>query len=164
MVDRLAMAKAQSFSLSWPLVTGQHDVAGFVQQGPHPPVAAFRDAADIVDLSGLIASRDQAQVFADVSRSTDARRIVDRSDKGERGQLTDAWDGHEPTAGRRGPRHAPHVCVDGGDRRHHSGPRRLGQWNRLPGFNGGVNLRRPPYLLIRVPILRKDYASHHNCP
>jgi sugar lactone lactonase YvrE len=27
----------------------------------------------------------------------------------------------------------------------------LGQWNRLPGFNGGVNLRRPPYLLIRVP-------------
>jgi sugar lactone lactonase YvrE len=27
----------------------------------------------------------------------------------------------------------------------------LGQWNRLPGFNGGVNLRRPPYLIIRVP-------------
>ena len=29
----------------------------------------------------------------------------------------------------------------------------LGQWNRLPGFNSGVNLRRPLYLLIRVPTL-----------
>lgn len=28
----------------------------------------------------------------------------------------------------------------------------LGQWNRLPGFNGGKDLRRPPYLLIRAPI------------
>ncbi|MDN7560759.1 L-dopachrome tautomerase-related protein [Burkholderia orbicola] len=28
----------------------------------------------------------------------------------------------------------------------------LGQWNRLPGFNGGTDLRVPPYLLIRVPI------------
>ena len=27
----------------------------------------------------------------------------------------------------------------------------LVQWNRLPGFNGEVNLGRPPYLLIRVP-------------
>jgi hypothetical protein len=28
----------------------------------------------------------------------------------------------------------------------------LGQWNRLAGFNGGKDLRRPPYLLIRAPI------------
>lgn len=28
----------------------------------------------------------------------------------------------------------------------------LGQWNRLPGFNGGHDLRRPPYLLVRVPL------------
>jgi sugar lactone lactonase YvrE len=28
----------------------------------------------------------------------------------------------------------------------------LGQWDRLPGFNGGKDLRVPPYLLIRVPI------------
>lgn len=27
----------------------------------------------------------------------------------------------------------------------------LGQWNRLPAFNGGANLRRPPYLLVRIP-------------
>jgi sugar lactone lactonase YvrE len=30
----------------------------------------------------------------------------------------------------------------------------LGQWNRLPGFNGGKDLREPPYLLIRAPITR----------
>ncbi|CAG9255874.1 Gluconolactonase [Paraburkholderia unamae] len=28
----------------------------------------------------------------------------------------------------------------------------LGQWNRLPGFNDGHDLREPPYLLIRAPI------------
>lgn len=28
----------------------------------------------------------------------------------------------------------------------------LGQWHRLPGFNGGNDLRQPPYLLIRAPI------------
>jgi sugar lactone lactonase YvrE len=27
----------------------------------------------------------------------------------------------------------------------------LGQWNRLPGFNGGKDLRQPPDLLIRAP-------------
>jgi hypothetical protein len=27
-----------------------------------------------------------------------------------------------------------------------------------------VNLRRPPYLLIRVPIPRKDCAAHHKYP
>ncbi|MFT4198154.1 MAG: L-dopachrome tautomerase-related protein [Pseudoxanthomonas sp.] len=28
----------------------------------------------------------------------------------------------------------------------------LGQWDRLPGFNGGQDLRQPPYLLVRAPI------------
>ncbi|MCQ9156479.1 major royal jelly family protein [Acidomonas methanolica] len=28
----------------------------------------------------------------------------------------------------------------------------LGQWNRLPGFNGGRDLRQPPYLLVRTPL------------
>lgn len=38
----------------------------------------------------------------------------------------------------------------------------LGQWNRLKSFNGGKDLRRPPYLLIRVPLahpLRFDAAA-----
>ncbi len=28
----------------------------------------------------------------------------------------------------------------------------LGQWNRLAGFNGGKDLRKPPYQLVRIPI------------
>lgn len=35
----------------------------------------------------------------------------------------------------------------------------LGQWNRLAGFNGGTDLRQPPYLLVRAPItppIRED--------
>jgi sugar lactone lactonase YvrE len=33
----------------------------------------------------------------------------------------------------------------------------LGQWNRLPGFNDGRDLRRPPYLVVRIRI---DAAVH----
>ena len=36
-----------------------------------------------------------------------------------------------------------------------------GQWNRLPAMNGGVNLRRPPYLLARAPL---DPASTLTSP
>ncbi len=28
----------------------------------------------------------------------------------------------------------------------------LGQWNRLPGFNGGKDLRRPPYYVVRLKL------------
>ena len=48
---------------------------------------AFRDAADIVPLPRLIPPVDQAQIGADISGSADARRTVDHSHKGERGQL-----------------------------------------------------------------------------
>lgn len=33
----------------------------------------------------------------------------------------------------------------------------LGQWNRLPGFNGGKDLRVPPYLVMRVKV---DPSKH----
>jgi hypothetical protein len=61
------------------LVARQHDIGGLVKQHPHPPIAAFGDAADIVDLARLIPPGDQAQIDADVSGSADARGIVDRS-------------------------------------------------------------------------------------
>ena len=38
--------------------------------------------------------------------------------------MADAWDGHQPAAGRRGSCHTSHVGVDRGDRRHHCGSRR----------------------------------------
>lgn len=28
----------------------------------------------------------------------------------------------------------------------------LGQWNRLPGFNKGIDLRKPPYLVVKVKV------------
>lgn len=28
----------------------------------------------------------------------------------------------------------------------------LGQWNRLPGFNGGKDLRKPPYLVVKIKV------------
>ncbi|WP_228377139.1 major royal jelly family protein [Chryseobacterium sp. FH2] len=28
----------------------------------------------------------------------------------------------------------------------------LGQWNRLPGFNNGKDLRKPPYLVVRIKV------------
>jgi hypothetical protein len=50
------------------------------------------EMADVVDLARLIAPGDQAEIRADVSRATDAGRIVDRGHKGESGQLAYAWD------------------------------------------------------------------------
>jgi hypothetical protein len=50
-----------------------------------------------------------------MSRSANAGGIIDRSDKGERGQLADAWDGHQPMSGRRGSCHTSHEGVDRGD-------------------------------------------------
>jgi len=44
----------------------------------------------VVDLAGLIPSWDETQVGPDVSRSANARGIVDHGHKGERGQLADA--------------------------------------------------------------------------
>ena len=41
-------------------VAGQHHIGGLVEQRAEPPVAAFGDAAGIVDLTGLITPRDQA--------------------------------------------------------------------------------------------------------
>jgi hypothetical protein len=40
------------------------------------------------------------------------RRIVDRGYKSERGQLADAWNRHEPAAGRRGSWHAERPELD----------------------------------------------------
>jgi hypothetical protein len=44
------------------LVARQHDVGGLVEQGSHRAVAAFENAAGVVDLAGLIAARHQTQV------------------------------------------------------------------------------------------------------
>jgi len=67
-----------------------YDVGRLVEQGSHPPVTDLGDATDIVDLAGLVASRDQAKIGTKVARATEAARIVDGCGEGERGELTDA--------------------------------------------------------------------------
>ena len=125
---------------------GQHDVGSLLQKGPHPPIATFRDAAKVVDLPGLVAPGDQAQIGADVSGMSDARRIIDCGHKGEHGKLPDARDGHEPMAGHGSFRHAPYVGIDGGDRRHNRGSRR----NQSP--HGREETGRPPNTTARPRI------------
>jgi hypothetical protein len=84
-VDRLANREAPVLEFELALIAGQHDVGGFVQEGPHPPVPAFRYAADVVDLARLIPPRDQAQIGADISRSANAGgRAVNRAPRAGR--------------------------------------------------------------------------------
>src|ERR1700729_1493135 len=68
--------------------------------------SAFRDPADGVDLARLMPPWNQPRIGADVSGSANAGGMIDRGHKGERGQLADARDGHQPTAGRRGSCHS----------------------------------------------------------
>ena len=39
-----------------------------MQQGSHPPIAAFGDAAGVIDLPRLIPPGDKAQIGADVAK------------------------------------------------------------------------------------------------
>jgi hypothetical protein len=85
----------------------------------------------------------------DPSRIRRSRDSGDRSHKGESGQLGYAWDRHQPTAGHRTPRHAPHVCVDRSDRRHHGSPRR----NQTPmGQRDRRNNRDPGSSRVYSPV------------
>lgn len=72
-VERLAMASAQSFTL----IAGEHDVGRFIEQGSHALVAHLGDAADIVDLAGLIATGNKTEIGTKVARAPEARRIID---------------------------------------------------------------------------------------
>ena len=94
MVDRLAIANAQSLSFSGPFIARQHDVGGLVEQCTHPPIAALRDAAGVVDLTRLIASRHQTEISANVTRSSEASGIVDCGREGESGQLANTGNAH----------------------------------------------------------------------
>ena len=61
-------------------------------------VAASADPALHVGLAGLVASRRQAEVRADVTRSSEAVWPVDRGAECERGERADARHGHQVSA------------------------------------------------------------------
>jgi hypothetical protein len=60
------------------VVAGQHHIGGLIEQCAEPPVAAFGDATCIVDLTGLITTRDEAQIGAHIAGTSEAIGIVDR--------------------------------------------------------------------------------------
>ena len=73
------------------LIAGQHDISGLVQQGAHSSIAALGYASAVVDLAGLAATRDQAEIGADVPGTLESLHVVDGRGEGQRSQLTYAW-------------------------------------------------------------------------
>src|SRR5262250_248457 len=89
MVERLPMRERPLLERQIATIAGEHDIGGLVQQRADPLIADFRDAAGIVDLTGLPSPGDKAQVGADITRAAEAVRFVDGSDKGERRHVAD---------------------------------------------------------------------------
>src|SRR4030095_5987035 len=93
-------------------IAGEHDIGGLVEQRADPLIADLRDAAGIVDLTGLPSPGDKAEVGADITRAPEAVRFVNGSDKGESRHVADAGDSHYPLAVlKRGPQPL-YVTVD----------------------------------------------------
>jgi hypothetical protein len=81
------LLRVPSLPIELVFVADQHDIGRLVQERSQAPIAALRYVADVVDLARLVPSWNQAKIGADVSGSTDTRRIIDCGHKGERGRL-----------------------------------------------------------------------------
>jgi site-specific DNA recombinase len=92
-----------------PSAADQQRVRRLVERGSGELVAAAADPALHVRLAGLVALRGQAEMRADIARSPEAARLVDRSAERERGQRPDAGHAHQPAADRLGPRDIEHL-------------------------------------------------------
>lgn len=122
---RLAHGRARGdcecpvLQLQLALVARQHDVCCFVEQGSITPVANLGDAADIVDLTRLVASRNEAEIGAKISRPAEAAWIVDGRRERESGQRAYAGDRHQPAASIGRADELLDICVDRRDRSEH---------------------------------------------
>lgn len=61
-----------------PLIARQYDISSLVQECANPTIAALRDAAGLVDLARLIATRHETEISADVAGSAEAFGIINR--------------------------------------------------------------------------------------
>ena len=75
-------------------------------------IAALGDAAGVVHFARLIAARHQAEIGADVARPPEAPGNIDGSREGERREMANARNRHQPAAGAASPGHLLHVGVD----------------------------------------------------
>lgn len=57
-------------------------------------VAALRDAASAIDLTGLITSWRQAKIGTNVGRMSEANGVIGGNDQGQGSQGTNTWNGH----------------------------------------------------------------------
>jgi hypothetical protein len=72
-----------SVSMAWVHPGDQH-VCGLEQQRAHRAVAALGYSARVVDLAGLISSRREAEIGADIGRPGKPASIIDGGDEVER--------------------------------------------------------------------------------
>ena len=77
----------------------------------------------LVHFARLVATRHQAEIGADVARPTKALGIIDGGREGERSELADAGNGHQPAACAGSPGHLLHVGIDCRDSRKHGSSR-----------------------------------------
>lgn len=77
---------------------GKHYVGRSEERRAGEGIAGSADATSHVRLSGLVLSRRQTQMRADIARAADARRSVDRRLERQCRDRPDAGDGHDPAA------------------------------------------------------------------
>jgi hypothetical protein len=123
-----AIPQAQRLSLSWPCSGSTRRwrprTEASAPAGPRTSRRRRRSRPPRTD-GVLEPTPDRRRCLASGGCATDRRLRR----QGERSQLADAWEGHPTAAGRHGPRHASHVCVDRSDPHHHrAGPAHGGRF------------------------------------
>jgi hypothetical protein len=78
---------------------GQDDAGRFIQKVSYLVIATSGDVPVVVNLTGLVSARRQAEPSTDGSRRSEVARIFDHADEGGCRNDTDVWDRHQQLAG-----------------------------------------------------------------
>ena len=79
---------------------GKHRLCRLIEHGPQHGVAAFGDAAVLVDLARLVSLWRQTGLRAGIPGMHEAVGLIDRCSLSECDNRTDPWDCHEPSTHR----------------------------------------------------------------
>ena len=89
--DAFGESEAPGLEAGEPFDDRQKHGGRFVQQGSDHPVAPFRDAPLVVDLSGLVPARRQAEVRSHLTRLGETAAVVDRTQERQGDDWANAW-------------------------------------------------------------------------
>src|SRR5215510_8986233 len=89
--DAFSESEAPGLEAGEPFDDRQKHGGRFVQQGSDHPVAPFRDAPLVVDLSGLVPARRQAEVSSHLTRLGETAAVVDRTQECQSDDWANAW-------------------------------------------------------------------------